>query len=506
MPITDSVVLLSRWQFALTAMYHFIFVPLTLGLSVLLGIMETVYVMTDKPIWKQMTKFWGTLFGINFAMGVATGITMEFQFGTNWAYYAHYVGDIFGAPLAIEGLMAFFLEATFIGLFFFGWERLSKRAHLVVTWMVALGSSLSALWILIANGWMQNPVGAHFDYTTMRMEIQDFAAVIFNPVAQAKFVHTISAGYVTGAVFVLAVSAYYLLNNRHVELARRSMTVAVSFGLAAALSVIVLGDESGYVANQNQHMKIAAIEGMWDTQPAPAGLTLFGIPDQQTRSTHYQLEVPYLLGLIVTRSLDQEVPGINQLVATAKQRIINGIPAYSALEKLQQNPDDLVQQVTLKQHVDDLGYALLLKRHTDDPAHATAAQIEAAAEDTIPSGVGSLFWSFRIMVACGFSLLALFATGFYLSTKRRLRTRWYLRWCLFALPLPWIACEVGWYVAEHGRQPWVIEGILPTFLGTSSVTASQVWTSLLGFVVFYTGLAIVEVWLMLKTIRSGPQQ
>src|SRR6202012_56834 len=250
---------LSRLQFALTALYHFLFVPLTLGLSIIIAMMETVYVMTRRTIWRDMTKFWGVLFGINFALGVATGITMEFQFGMNWAYYSHYVGDVFGAPLAIEGLMAFFLEATFVGLFFFGWDRLTRVEHLMVTCLLALGTNLSALWILIANGWMQYPVGARFNLDTMRMEVTNFAQVLFNPVAQAKFVHTVSAGYVTGAMFVLAVSAYYLLRGRHAELAKRSMTVAASFGLASALSVVVLGDESGYTAGENQKMKIAAI-------------------------------------------------------------------------------------------------------------------------------------------------------------------------------------------------------------------------------------------------------
>ncbi|HET8997272.1 MAG TPA: cytochrome ubiquinol oxidase subunit I, partial [Acetobacteraceae bacterium] len=239
-----TLVELSRLQFALTALYHFLFVPLTLGLSVLLAIMESIYVTTGRTIWRDMVRFWGTLFGINFAMGVATGITMEFEFGTNWAYYAHYVGDIFGAPLAIEGLMAFFLEATFIGLFFFGWNRLTRVQHLVVTCLMALGTNLSALWILIANGWMQYPVGAQFNIATMRMEVTDFWAVVFNPVAQAKFVHTVSAGYVTSAMFVLSISAFYLLRSRYRGLAIRLMTVAASFGLAAALSVVVLGDES----------------------------------------------------------------------------------------------------------------------------------------------------------------------------------------------------------------------------------------------------------------------
>ena len=277
--IDFGVVHLSRAQFALTALYHFLFVPLTLGLSMILVIMEATYVMTGREIWKRMTRFWGMLFGINFAMGVATGITMEFQFGTNWAYYSHYVGDIFGTPLAVEGLMAFFLESTLVGLFFFGWDRLSRLAHLIVTALVALGSSLSALWILIANAWMQYPVGASFNPHTMRMELQSFSQVLFNPVAQAKFVHTVAAGYVVGAVFVLAISAWYLLRGRNVEVARRSMAVAASFGLACSLSVVVLGDESGYEASENQKMKIAAIEAEWHTQQPPADFTLFGIPD-----------------------------------------------------------------------------------------------------------------------------------------------------------------------------------------------------------------------------------
>ena len=261
---------LARLQFAMTALYHFLFVPLTLGLSFLLAIMESAYVMTGRQIWRDMTRFWGKLFGINFAMGVATGITMEFQFGTNWAYYSHYVGDIFGAPLAIEGLMAFFLESTFVGLFFFGWDRMSKLGHLTVTWLVAIGSSMSALWILIANGWMQNPVGATFNPDTMRMELSSFWDLLFNPTAQSKFVHTVSAGYVTGSMFMLAISAFYLLRGRHVAFAKRSIIVASAFGLASALSVVVLGDESGYTVTENQQMKLAAIEAMWKSAPPPA--------------------------------------------------------------------------------------------------------------------------------------------------------------------------------------------------------------------------------------------
>jgi len=503
-----DVAQLSRLQFGLTALYHFLFVPLTIGLALLLAIMESVYVMTNREIWRQMTKFWGLLFGINFAMGVATGITMEFQFGTNWAYYSHYVGDIFGAPLAIEGLMAFFLEATFVGLFFFGWDRLSKRAHLCVTWLVAIGSNLSAFWILVANAWMQNPVGSQFNYQTMRMEMTSFYDVIFNPVAQSKFVHTVSACYVTGAVFVMAISAYYLLRGRYSDLAKRSITVAASFGLASALSVVVLGDESGYTTSQNQKMKLAAIEAMWETEPAPAGFTIFGIPNLETHENTYEVKVPWALGLLATRTLDTPLPGIKDLVIQAQTRIKNGMVAYEALYKLRQSngePDPQTMAL-FNQYQGDLGYGLLLKRYTPTVTNATEEQIIKAAWDTVPN-ITPLFWSFRLMVGIGFTLIVLFATAFYLSTKRRIeQSRWFLKLAFLSLPLPWIAAELGWIVAEHGRQPWAIEGILPTDLGVSSVSSGQVWFSLIGFVVFYTLLAVIDVFLMVKYIKLGPTE
>jgi cytochrome d ubiquinol oxidase subunit I len=501
-----DIVDLSRLQFAVTALYHFLFVPLTLGLSILLGIMETVYVMTGRQIWRDMTKFWGTLFGINFAMGVATGITMEFQFGTNWAYYSHYVGDVFGAPLAIEGLMAFFLEATMVGLFFFGWNRMSKIAHLSVTWALAVGTNLSALWILIANGWMQFPAGSRFNVDTMRMEVSDFMEVLFNPVAQAKFVHTVSAGYVVGAVFVLAISAYYLLRKRHVELAKRSMTVAASFGLAASLSVVVLGDESGYTAGLNQKMKIAAVEAMWNTEPAPASFTVFGIPDQKTHTTNYEVKVPWALGLIATRSVDKEVPGINNLVEVAKARIKNGMIAYDALAKLKHDRKNAALRTVLDVHVADLGYALLLKRFRPDVQNATQAEIDAAAASTVPN-VPTLFWSFRFMVGLGFYFIGLFGVAFWLAAKRKLDTsRLFLKFAFWTLPLPWIAAELGWIVAEYGRQPWIIEGVLPTALGVSGTVAANVVFSLLGFAVFYSSLLVADVYLLTKYIRLGPDE
>jgi cytochrome bd ubiquinol oxidase subunit I len=499
-----DVVELSRLQFGLTAMYHFLFVPLTLGLSILLAIMESIYVTTGRTIWRDMTKFWGLLFGINFAMGVATGLTMEFEFGTNWAYYAHYVGDIFGAPLAIEGLMAFFLEASFIGLFFFGWNRMSRVQHLAATCLMAIGTNLSALWILIANGWMQNPVGARFNIATMRMEVTDFFAVVFNPVAQAKFVHTVSAGYVTGSMFVLSISAFYLLRGRHRGLAIRSMTVAASFGLASALSVVVLGDESGYLTGLNQKMKIASMEAMWETEPAPASFTVIGIPDMQAHETDYAIRVPWVLGLIATRSLDTPVQGIDNLVAEARTRIRSGIIAYGAMAKLRTDPTDAAARAAFDAHVHDLGYALLLKRYTPNVTDATDRQIAAAAQDTIPD-VPVLFFSFRVMVGLGFYFIALFATMFTLASRRMLeRYRWLLRVCLWSLPLPWIAAELGWVVAEVGRQPWTIDGVLPTFLSVSSVPAMDVWISIAGFVLFYSILAVVEVYLMVRTIRHGP--
>lgn len=501
-----DVVELSRLQFAMTAMYHFLFVPLTLGLSVLIAIMETVYVMTDRPIWRQMTKFWGSLFGINFVLGVATGITMEFQFGMNWSYYSHYVGDVFGAPLAIEGLMAFFLEATFVGLFFFGWEKLSKRQHMVVTWLVAIGSNFSALWILIANGWMQNPVGAQFNPMTMRMEMTSFFDVVFNEVAQAKFVHTVSAGYVTAAVFVLGVSAWYLLKERHVALARRSIAVAASFGLASALSVVVLGDESGYSATHSQKMKLAAMEGMWDTEPAPASFTLFGLPDQAARETQYAIHIPYVMGLIGTRSLTTEIPGIKELVQTAEQRIRSGIQAYDALTQIRAARGDVDASVKqrFEAHSADLGFALLLRRYVEDPREATDVQIRQAADDTVPT-VWPLFWAFRLMVALGFMFIAVMAYFFWRASFRGMKfPRGALMLAVAIIPTPWIAAELGWFVAEYGRQPWTVDGVLPTAMSVSHLSVTDLLITLAGFLVFYTVLFIVEMGLMIRAIRKGP--
>lgn len=499
-----DVVELSRLQFALTAMYHFLFVPLTLGMAFLLAIMESVYVMTGKEIYKDMTKFWGKLFGINFALGVATGLTMEFQFGTNWSYYSHYVGDIFGAPLAIEALVAFFLESTFVGLFFFGWDRLSKRQHLAVTWLVALGSNFSALWILVANGWMQNPVGAEFNFETMRMEMVSFAEVVMNPVAQVKFVHTVASGYTTGAMFVLGVSAYYLLKGRDVGFARRSFAIAASFGMASILSVIVLGDESGYELGDVQQVKLAAIESEWHTQPAPASFTVFGIPNQETMETDYALKIPYLMGIIATRSVTEEVTGLRDLREQHVDRIRNGMVAYDLLQTLRAGELTDENRAQFDEVKDDLGYGMLLKRYTDDVVDATEEQIQAAADDSIPT-VWPLFWSFRIMVGCGLIMLVVFGMAFYQTCRQRIeQKKWVLKAALWSIPLPWIAVEAGWFVAEYGRQPWAVGEVLPVDVAASALSAGQIWTSMGIILAFYTILLIAEVFLMLKFVRIGP--
>ena len=502
--ISEQLVDLSRLQFAATALYHFLFVPLTVGMVWMLVIMESVYLMTGKPVWKDMTRFWGKLFGINFALGVTTGITLEFQFGTNWAYYSHYVGDIFGAPLAIEGLMAFFLESTMIGLFFFGWDRLSRTQHLLVTFLMAAGTNLSALWILIANGWMQNPVGSEFSYLTMRMEMVDFWTVVFNPDAQAKVVHTVSAGYLTGAMFVLSISSWYLLKKRDLEFAKRSFRVAAAFGLASALSVIVLGDESGYTVGEAQQTKLAAMEAMWETEPAPAGLTLLASINEAQQRNDWSIEVPWVMGLIGTRSVTREIPGIHEIKLKNRQRILHGILAVGALEALRRDRSDTVAREIFEKHKADLGFGLLLKKYVNDVTQATPEIIDLAMNDTVPR-VSTMFWSFRVMVGLGFAMLALFALSFWSTLKSgRMEKPWLLGWALWMLPAPWIACELGWFVAEYGRQPWTIYGVLPTHLSVSTLTVNSLYGSLAGFVGFYTVLLVVEMFLMVKFARMGP--
>ena len=502
--ISEIVVDLSRFQFAMTALYHFLFVPLTLGMSIILVIMESVYVLTDQQIYKDMTQFWGKLFGINFALGIATGLTMEFQFGTNWSYFSHYVGDVFGASLGIETLVAFFLESTFVGMFFFGWDRLSKVQHLMCTWLVAVGTSLSALWILVANGWMQHPVGAHFDFEAMRFQLSDFSKVFFNPVAQVKFIHTISAGYVVGAVFVMSVSAYYMLHGRDLPFARRSFAIATGFGIAAILCAITLGDQSGYTLGDAQKVKLAAMEGDWETEPAPASLKLFALPSNDKKRSDYALAVPYLGGIIITRSLDTQIIGLNELRRHNTMRIQRGTKAWALLQKMKNGENTPKNRAAFREVQDDLGYGLLLLRYTDNPRQATADQMVKAAHDSIPES-WPLFFGFRLMVFIALILLLLISVCLYKVIRRtEYKSKWLLRLTVFCMPLPWIASELGWFVAEYGRQPWTISGILPTFLSTSSLSVMDLAISITGFAVLYIVCIIVEMYLMIRYARLGP--
>jgi cytochrome d ubiquinol oxidase subunit I len=336
------------------------------------------------------------------------------------------------------------------------------------------------------------------------MEMTSFLDLVFNPAAQAKFVHTVSAGYVTASVFVLGISAWYLLKGRDIEFAKRSFRIAAAFGLASVLSVIVLGDESGYAVTEHQKTKLAAMEGMWETEPAPAGFTLFGFPDEEARTNHAEIKIPYALGLIATRSVSGELPGINELEAQAAERIERGAVAVTALEALRKNGDDQQALATFESSKEDLGYGLLLKKYTQDVSQATPEMIKQAAADSIP-GVAPMFWTFRFMVLIGFMLLALFGLAFYHSAKNSFQEkRWLLKWALFFIPMPWIASELGWFVAEYGRQPWSIFGILPTGLSTSTLSAGSLYFSLAGFTLFYTGLLVTEMYLMFKYARRGP--
>ena len=502
----ESLVDLSRLQFAITAMYHFIFVPLTLGMTWLLVIMESIYLMTGKEIYKDMTKFWGKLFGINFALGVTTGLTMEFQFGTNWAYYSHYVGDIFGVPLAIEGLMAFFLESTFIGMFFFSWDRVSKKQHLVFTILVAIGSNLSALWILVANGWMQDPVGTVFNPVTMRMELTSFFAVLFSPVAQAKFFHTVCAGYVTASVFVLGISSYYLLRKQDLPFARRSFKIAALFGLFASIAVIIMGDQSGLYVYHAQPSKLVAIEGIWHTEKAPVAWSIVAWPDSKQHKNLWDLRVPYLGSLILNHNLTDDIKGADQIIAENKQKIIKGLYVLGLLEQFHKDKSNQALAREIQDNAAYLGYGLLLKKYTKDLSLVTPQMIDAAAENTIPK-VLPLFYGFRLMAFLGCSFFILFALASWYSYGARTSyetKNWLLRGALWWIPTPWLACWAGWFVAEYGRQPWTIFGILPTHQSVSSLSAGQIIFSLGGFVLIYTILLVIELWLMFKYARLGP--
>ncbi len=510
-----SLVNWSRGQFALTAMYHWIFVPLTLGLSFIIAIMETLYVRTGNEEWKKITKFWMTLFGINFAIGVATGIILEFEFGTNWSNYSWFVGDIFGAPLAIEGIMAFFLESTFIAVMFFGWKKVSKTSHLVSTWLVAFGSNLSALWILVANAWMQKPVGMHFNPDTARNEMLNFWEVFLSPVAVNKFLHTITSGYVLAALFVVGISAWYLLKNREQLLAKRSILVAGVFGLISSLMLIYTGDGSAKQVAEVQPMKLSAMEGLYNGREG-AGLVVFGLlsdvpGDTTTRNSKqlvFRIEFPKFLSLMAFGKFNAFVPGINDLVdGNPEQGII------SVAEKIDRGRiarESLAQLKSARDEGDVATYEQLKARFTSEEFRNDFFRYFGYGfldnPNSVIPNVPVAFYSFHIMVALGFFFLLLLFLVLVSLFRNTIENRRFLLWLsVFTIPLAYLASQAGWVLAEMGRQPWVIQDLLPAMAAVSHINTSSVQITFFLFAVLFTALLIAELSIMFKQIKNGPK-
>lgn len=511
--LLNATVNWSRAQFALTAGYHWIFVPLTIGLAVIMSVMETIYVRTGNEEWKKTTKFWQTIFGINFAIGVATGIILEFQFGTNWSNYSIFVGDIFGAPLAIEGIVAFFLEATFISIMFFGWDRVSKKAHLTATWLVTLGTTLSALWILIANAWMQYPIGMEFNPDTMRNEMIDFWGIVKSPVAINKFFHTITSSWGVGAVFVAGVSSWYLLKKRDQEFALRSILIASIFGFISFTLVALTGDGSAYEVTQKQPMKLAAMEGLYEGKEG-AGLVAIGLLNHKKEHFDdgvdpyiFKIELPKLLSLMGYRNINAFVPGIKDVIrggytlpdgTTAlsfHEKRERGLTAHQALADYQQakeegrDTDAAGHLEVIRENYNHFGYGFLEKE-----------------EDMIPN-VPLTFYAFHYMVLVGGYLILYFAFVWYLHRKKKLENmRWLHIVSLVNIALTYLATQLGWVVAEAGRQPWTIQDILPVSAAASAVSAGHVKTTFFLFAILFTALLVAEVTIMLKQIKKGPEK
>ena len=493
----------SRAQFALTAIYHWIFVPLTLGLSFIVAFMHTIYYKTGDEKWKNLTKFWMKLFGINFAIGVATGIILEFEFGTNWSNYSWIVGDIFGAPLAIEGILAFFLESTFIAVMFFGWGRVSKKFHMLSSWLVAFGSNLSALWILIANAWMQYPVGTKFNVDTVRNEMADFFEVALSPVAINKFLHTVSQAYVIGALFVVSVSAWYLLRNRHQIFAKKSILIASTFGLLASLFVSLTGDGSAYEVAQHQPMKLAAMEGLYDGETNADLYALGFLNSEKNDSNFIGIKMPSMLSLLAYRNSDAFVPGINDLLNGNEEQ---GIPsAESRMEKGRLAIDALAGYKNAKEE----GNAELAEQYLkifDDNHKDFGYGYFSDKQDLVPP-VQLTFYSFHIMVGLGLFFILFFAWLLYASLKDKVdKHRWVLHLGVWSLLLGYIATELGWIVAEVGRQPWTIQDLLPVGISTSHLSVGSVQTTFFMFLVLFTFLLIAELKIMLTQIKKGPEE
>ena len=481
----------SRLQFALTAGYHWLFVPLTLGLAVIMATMETIYVVTGDEFWKKTTKFWMKLFAINFAVGIATGIILEFEFGTNWSNYSWFVGDIFGAPLAIEGIFAFFIEATFFAVMFFGWEKVSKRFHLASTWLTGIGAAISAVWILVANSWMQNPVGMEFNPDTVRHEMVDFWAVVLNPIAVSKFFHSVFSGWMTGSIFVIGISSWYLLKGRETRFALSSIRVAAIVGVVGTLAVMFSGDSSGVHVAKYQPMKLAAAEGLEEGGTCAPFSIVPGV------------EVPGVLSILATHDIDGYVPGIDNLLdgyttpdgvehPSADEKIERGkmaLQAFSDYRELRDsNPQAAAEaRKVLDENIEYFGYGYINSK-----------------EELVPP-VPLVYWAFRVMVGLGSFLLLLMVVVFWAERRRRLvNMRWLLWVALFSIPLVYFAGQAGWIVAEVGRQPWVIDGLLPVKAAVSSISVAAVQTTFWLFVAIFTLFLAIELRILVKAVKQGP--
>lgn len=501
----------SRWQFALTACYHWLFVPLTLGLSVIVAIMETIYFRSKDTRWLKVTKFWMTLFGINFAIGVATGIILEFEFGTNWSNYSWFVGDIFGAPLAIEGLLAFFMEATFVAVMFFGWGKVSERFHLASTWLTAIGASISALWILVANAWMQNPVGMEFDPAQMRNVMVNFWD-LFSGVAVNKFFHATLSGWVLGGIFVLAVSCWMLLRGRNKEFALRSIKVGCWVGLVGMVLTMWTGDGSSVEVTKVQPMKLAAMEGLYHGQRGQS-ITAVALlnPDKKWNNTEdeylFDISLPYGLSLLAKHDPNAFVPGISDL--------INGIEIDENGDTVR--TDSYARRIVMGRAAHDALRRYDKARLASDQAAMDAAQADLKAnykyfgygyfdsvEEAIPP-VPLTFYSFRVMVIGGSVLMIVLILALFCAYKNEIlqRRRW-AQWIgMLSLPVVYLVSQAGWVVAEVGRQPWVVQDLLPTKAAISEISSGTVITTFWLFAAIFTALLIAEMSIMCRQISKG---
>lgn len=502
----------ARAQFALTAIYHWLFVPLTLGLALIMGIMETCYYRTGKQFWKKTAKFWQKLFGINFAMGVATGIILEFEFGTNWSNYSWFVGDIFGAPLAIEGVVAFFMESTFVAVMFFGWDKVSRGFHLSSTWLTGIGATMSAWWILVANSWMQYPVGCEFNADMVRNEMVSFMDVALSPVAVMKFLHTVFSAWIIGAVFVMAVSCWYLMRKRHVKMATESIRIAGIVGLASSFLTLLTGDHSAYQIAKTQPMKLAAMEALYNggtEQPLTviAAVNPFSQPDYASvGEPPMRIAFPYVLSFLATRTLDGYVPGINDIMNGYISFDGQEEPSYD--EKIERGKEAIAALGTYRKAKavgDHLTADACLKVLDGNMKYFGYGYIKDKSE-LVPY-VPVCFYAFRIMVGVGCLLLLFFAVVLFFAYRRDISGKKWLHCSAIALlPLAYICSECGWLVAEFGRQPWTIQDMLPTCASVSDIGAGSVALTFFIFLVLFTTLLTVEIKLMLREIRKGIEE